>query len=85
MPKIIIVYLCFAAVVFAQIPRKINFQGKLTDPTGIATDGSRTIVFKLFKSLAPGFDVAGDTLWSETRTVTVTKGLFDVVLGTLTP
>ncbi|MBN1756575.1 hypothetical protein JW877_10255 [bacterium] len=61
----------------AQIPRSINFQGKLTDPDGIAIEGFTNINFVLYDSIT-----AGIPLWnSGVTTVNCTKGLFDIILG----
>ncbi len=68
------------APVFA-IPQQINYQGKLTDDTGVALDGSYDLVFRIYD--AP---TGGTLLWSETHSGTsITKGLFDVVLGETNP
>jgi hypothetical protein len=62
------------------IPQKINYQGYLTDPQGTAIDGTVSIVFSIYSSSS-----GGTALWSETRTVTVTDGVFSVDLGNTTP
>jgi len=74
--------LLLAAGVRADAPTKINYQARLTNPsTGNAVaDGDYTIVFSLY-STATG----GTALWTETKTVTVTGGLFSVILGESTP
>jgi hypothetical protein len=70
--------LLLAMAVRADAPTKLNYQARLTDPsTGdVVADGDYTIVFSLY-STATG----GTALWTETRTVMVTDGLFSVVLG----
>jgi len=66
---------------FAQeLPRLINYQGKLTDPTGVAIDGTANIVFRIYNA-----GTGGSLLWTETHSLTpVNNGLFDVILGTST-
>jgi hypothetical protein len=64
----------------AQVPQVINYQGMLTDAGGTALNGSFVIEFKIYD--AP---TAGTALWTETQTVAVTAGLFDVLLGSVTP
>jgi len=64
----------------AQVPQVINYQGMLTDAGGVALSGSFVIEFKIYDAAT-----AGIVLWTETRTVTVTGGLFDVLLGSVTP
>ncbi|UCF05801.1 MAG: hypothetical protein JSV33_01830 [bacterium] len=51
----------------------------LTDVSGDAVpDGSYSITFNIYDQ-----EVGGTALWTETNTVQVTKGIFNVVLGTL--
>jgi hypothetical protein len=60
--------------------QQINYQGKLTTPASVAVaDGSYSMVFRLY-TVATG----GSNIWSETQSVTVTDGLFSVMLGTST-
>ena len=63
-------------------PDLLNYQGQLTDPSGLAVaDGSYTTVFKL-NTVPSG---ATPALWTETQTVTTSKGLFNALLGSVTP
>jgi len=65
---------------YAQVPREINYQGKLTDPSGVAVDGITAITFDLFD-----VSTGGTPLWTEVHpTVDVSHGLFDVHLGSIT-
>ena len=62
----------------------INYQGKLTTSANVAVaNGTYTMVFKLY-TVSSG----GAAIWTETRTagnkVTVTNGLFSVMLGSVT-
>ena len=79
--------LAFAAVfavvptTYAQPAYTINYQGKLTDATGLAVaDDSYDMEFKLY-AVSSG----GTAVWTETRTggnqVSVVNGLFSVMLG----
>ncbi len=62
----------------AQIPRFINYQGYLTTPSGAAvTNGNLQMVFKLYD-----LPFGGTVLHTETQMVTVTNGIFNVLLGT---
>ena len=74
----------FAFTTFAEPSYTMNYQGKLADNTGATvTNGTYQIVFKLYT--AP---TGGAAIWTETRSagnkVTVTNGLFSVMLGGLT-
>lgn len=58
-----------------------TYQGRLTDSTGLALTGNYPITFKLY-SVASG----GSELWSESwPAVDVQNGLFQVLLGSITP
>jgi hypothetical protein len=71
-----------ADLVSAQIPQKINYQGRLVDRvTGEALVGSHNLTFKLY-------DVAngGDTLWTESQAVSADPaGVFSCLLGAYKP
>lgn len=75
------VWILFLAVpVFASIPYLINYQGKLTDSTGAnVADGPYAITFSIY-DVSSG----GSALWSEVSAVTVTKGVFNHLLGSVT-
>jgi len=61
----------------ASIPHIMNYQGKLTDPSGgPVSDGNYQIIFRIY-DVATG----GTPLWEEIDTVSVQKGLFNIVLG----
>ncbi len=64
----------------AQIPQLINYQGMLTDATDNPINGSRVIQFRIYNSAS-----GGTALWTETQTVAVNNGLFNVLLGSITP
>ena len=80
MKHISVLTFLLAFLVFAQIPRTMNYQGKLTDPTGVAIEGIDTIAFDIYD-----VSIGGSSLWSETLSVNITKGLFDVMLGEIHP
>ncbi|HRZ30285.1 MAG TPA: hypothetical protein P5274_01290 [Candidatus Paceibacterota bacterium] len=70
-------------VTSASVTQQINYQGKLTNSSGTAVaDGTYAMEFKLYDALT-----GGSVLWTETRTgadeVTVTDGLFSVMLGSV--
>lgn len=61
--------------------KQINFQGKVvnkTTGTNIA-DNSYTFVFTIYDAAS-----GGTTLWTETKSVTVTNGIFQTLLGSST-
>lgn len=60
----------------------LNYQGRLLAPdTGLPkADGSYTMTFRLYTAAT-----GGTALWTETKDVVVTKGLFVTLLGDVTP
>ncbi len=63
------------------IPRMFNYQGKLTDATGNPVrDSTYSITFRFFKVSS-----GGTAFWNETQNVQTNSGLFNVLLGSLTP
>lgn len=83
MKRTILLSILAAALVWpasAAAPLRVSFQGKLEDGGQPAT-GTRNFVFKLYDALT-----GGTLLWtSQTEAVTVTNGVFTVVLQTGTP
>lgn len=84
-----LVLLCFSfvfnttnnvATAATGINRQINFQGKLVNADGTnVTDGSYSILFSIY-SVSSG----GVAIWSETQNATLTNGIFQVNLGSVT-
>ena len=68
--------LLFGAALFADVPALIDYQGRLTDDAGDPVNGNVSIEFKIYES-----STAVDALWTETQTVSVNEGLFQVSLG----
>ena len=63
-----------------QIPQTLSYQGVLTDDSGNAvSDGTRNLTFKLYDTATDGTQ-----LWTETQSVDVSNGLFNVILGSVT-
>jgi len=58
----------------------INHQGMLTDKFGQPLNGPFSMVFSVYDGAT-----VQTPLWSETRSVTVNKGIYSVRLGELTP
>jgi hypothetical protein len=66
----------------AEIPGKINYQGRLTDTaTGEPLAGPQSMVFRIYDASEDGSE-----LWSETQTVTPdSMGVISVILGHTNP
>jgi hypothetical protein len=87
--KMVIAGILFAVTLLAaedavSIPRTMNFQGKLTDSTGGVRNGDFSMTFRIYDQAT-----GGTLIWTEDHTagnrVHVTAGLFNVLLGRLTP
>ena len=68
----VVLALLLSSVVFADPPRIMNYQAKLTNSDGVALDGDYSITFRIYDAAT-----GGTLLWYQTKTVTVTNGLFD--------
>jgi len=84
MKKIVIslfIILLLTTIIFAEaIPKKINFQGRVTDNNNIPYNGSYSMTFRIYDSLT-----GGNLLWNETQNnITVVKGLYSILLGSAT-
>ena len=64
-------------IAHAQAPRTINYQGYLTSPNGAAISASLPMAFRIY-----GVASGGAALHTETQTIAVTNGIFNVLLGT---
>ena len=61
----------------AAVPREINYQGILADSDGNSVpDGDYEMSFAIYD-----VSTGGDSLWDEDQTVTVTNGIYNVILG----
>ena len=67
----------WAVMVQADVTGRINFQGRLTDDSGIPVpDGDYEMTFSIYPV------ATGETpIWSETQNVATTDGIYSVVLG----
>ena len=73
-----------ATIILAATPvKQVSLQGRLSDPAGKPLDGTFSVKFTIFND--PTATDATNLLWSEAQKVTVTKGLFGVNLGSVTP
>lgn len=77
---------CLLAVtIAADVPRLVNYQGRLTDSEGSpVTDGNYTVTFSIWSVYPP--PMGTDPLWSSgAQTVSVVNGLFTYQLGSSVP
>ncbi len=77
-----IIFITLAIVLFATFyssaaPKKMNYQGMLTDDQGQPMNGTVSMIFSIYDA-----ETDGDLHWSEIHpSVLVANGLFSVVLG----
>jgi hypothetical protein len=64
----------------AAVPQLVNYQGTLADAAGQPLHGNYSLTFRIYATVT-----GGTALWTETQSVTVSSGVFHVVLGALTP
>lgn len=75
-----ILALPLSARLLAEVPRLINYQGKLTDLLGGPVNQETEMTFALYTGPA-----GGEAIWTETQSVAVTEGIFNVLLGNVNP
>ncbi|RME24783.1 MAG: hypothetical protein D6800_08325 [Candidatus Zixiibacteriota bacterium] len=64
----------------ASVPELINYQGELLDAGGQPVNGVKNITFTIYDDA-----VSGTAQWTETQSVTVSGGRFNVLLGSVNP
>ncbi|MFH1374612.1 MAG: hypothetical protein ABII79_12530 [bacterium] len=75
-----LITLLLAPLATAEVPQTINYQGRLTDGSGPVT-ATVAMTFTIYDA-----EIVGNSKWTETHpSVSVTDGLFNVVLGAGTP
>ncbi len=62
------------------VPQKINYQGYLTNAAGEPLTGTIDMTFSLCEQAS-----GGTCSWTESQSLTVNKGIFNVTLGTVNP
>ena len=77
---LVLVQMIVVSWMHADVPPMINYQGSLADGSGNPVTGVRSIEFLLYNVPA-----GGTAVWSETQSVTITNGIFNVLLGQVNP
>lgn len=78
---VFVLSMVFVSAVFAAVPRLVNFQGVLRAPDGSPVpDGAVTVTFRIYNASS-----GGNMLWTETRPVATSGGLFSLLLGSVNP
>jgi hypothetical protein len=65
---------------FSALPQTLNYQGSLADSIGDPVNGTVDMTFSLYST-----ETGGTALWTETQSVPVTEGVFNVRLGAVVP
>ena len=79
--SVTLVAVLLAAVAVADVPQTINYQGRLTDPSGDPVpDGEYELSFRIYNVAEGGVAVWGP---ESPKPITVTDGLFTWPLGWL--
>ncbi len=75
--RIVVYMMFFAVIAMAAVPQIIQYQGKLTDMSGIGENDTLDIRFRIFD-----VETGGDSLWAMTiADVAIVHGMFDVNIG----
>ncbi len=73
--------ICWCGLLQAQVPKKLNYQGYLTNASGSAiSNPALSLTFKLYT-----VDTGGTALYSETQSVSVSNGIFNALIGSSAP
>ena len=75
----VVIFFTVVSLLSAAVPRLINYPGKLTDAAGGPLTGTYSIAFSFYD-----VEVGSSALWTETQSVSVNKGVFNVLLGSVT-
>lgn len=75
MPSFFFVF-TFATLTAAQVPQTISYQGFLTSASNSPRNGDFLLTFRFYEQ-AEG----GQAVWQEAHNISVTNGLFNVILG----
>jgi hypothetical protein len=70
----------YDASLFPQLPRKMNYQGVIRDDGGNPLDGSHELTLTIYR-YSPAIGIGWQAVYSETQSVEVNDGLFNVVIG----
>ncbi|MFZ1946710.1 MAG: hypothetical protein WAW06_04130, partial [bacterium] len=81
LPATLVLLCLLAAGASGDVPKKVSYQGRLTDGAGQALPGSHSLVFRIYDDA-----VAGALLWSETKSESAdSTGVFSTLLGSVNP
>ena len=78
----LLVFMLSVQPIWAQIPQNVSYQGVLTDGSGTpVADGTYSLTFNIYDAAT-----SATPIWTETHaSVTVVSGIFNVIMGSVTP
>ena len=77
---VLILVLVTSLTAAAEMPGKMSYQGVLEDSTGsVVADGDYDLTFRIYAD-----STGGAALWEEARTLSVERGVFNALLGSVT-
>ena len=77
---VVIGILCLTALVYAAIPRVINYQGRLTDKDDNPLTGNFLVTFRFYDA-----EKEGQPMWEEGHILSIRNGMFNVLMGSVKP
>jgi len=77
---VLIGIICFVSLVYADVPRVINYQGRFTDKDDNPLTGNYLVTFRFYE-----VSTSGEMLWEEGHILTMAKGVFNALLGSTKP
>jgi hypothetical protein len=66
-------------LIWSQIPQTLSYQGIFSDATGNLLNDDYDLTFKIYNQ-----ETGGTELWGEMQSITVTEGMLNVTLGSIT-
>lgn len=77
---VVALVILLSAPVVGAVPKLISYQGLLNNQSGVPVNGTVSFVFTIY-----GVPTGGVAMWTEAQTVSVSNGVFNVQLGSITP
>ena len=77
---VLIGIICFVSLVYADVPRVINYQGRFTDNDDNPLTGNYLVTFRFYE-----VGTGGEMLWEEGHILTMANGVFNALLGSIKP
>ena len=70
--------MCLATLVYADVPRVINYQGRFTDKDDNPLSGNYLVTFRFYDAAT-----GSQALWEESHILPLTNGIFNALLGSI--